>query len=203
MGFRIAALLFALGLTVVGCAISEVEKEEKKANLANIFSESTKNTIPVKGADIPESAVTSPVKGSDLPLGPTRIYTDSEKKELTCLARNMYFEAATEGFEGWVAVANTTMNRVKSDKFPNTICKVVYDRYQFSWTIKDRNTKPADKKIYEDIYSVATLVYNNKIGDLSGGATYYHATYIKEPWWVKGEKLVHTVTIGLHKFYRE
>jgi spore germination cell wall hydrolase CwlJ-like protein len=193
--FRVLALVYALTLTIVGCALTESEdssaKEKLKVNLDQVMTE---QIVP------PARRIKEQVK---VALNNEREYTPEELKELTCLARNMYFEAATEGFEGWVAVANATINRVNSPKFPDTICKVVYDKYQFSWTINDRYTKPRDKKLFNNIYSVAKMVYNGVIGDLSEGATYYHATYIKTPYWVKGENLKHTVTIGLHKFYKE
>ena len=43
------------------------------------------------------------------------------EKHLTCLAKNIYFEAATEPFEGKVAVAQVTINRANSGKFPEDI----------------------------------------------------------------------------------
>ena len=65
--------------------------------------------------------------------------------ERECLADNIYFEARNQGFAGWVAVAQVTLNRVRDDRFPNTICEVVKqgltyesgfpirDKCQFSW----------------------------------------------------------------------
>ena len=65
--------------------------------------------------------------------------------ETECLAENIYFEARNQGFAGWVAVAQVTLNRVRDDRFPNTICEVVKqgltyesgfpirDKCQFSW----------------------------------------------------------------------
>lgn len=63
------------------------------------------------------------------------------EKELECLAKNIYYEAGTEPFEGKVAVAQVTINRTKSKDFPKDICAVVYERNivynkvicQFSW----------------------------------------------------------------------
>ena len=58
-------------------------------------------------------------------------------REVDCLAQNMYFEAGIESKAGKLAVAEVTMNRVKSSEFPNTVCEVVYQRTkytcQFSW----------------------------------------------------------------------
>lgn len=131
------------------------------------------------------------------------VLTRDDFKQIECLARNIYFEAAIEQQDGWIAVANVTLNRVKNKKWPNTICEVVYQPKQFSWTIKDKDTEPYDKNLYRDIYSVATLVYNGTLRDITDGSTYYHATYIKTPWWVKKGNLTKVDTIGQHIFYKE
>ena len=64
--------------------------------------------------------------------------------DLTCLAGNIYFEARGEPLAGQYAVAEVTMNRVASARFPGTVCEVVHEkrwdtsrqRYvgAFSWT---------------------------------------------------------------------
>ena len=59
-------------------------------------------------------------------------------KQLACLTKNIYYEAATESYEGKLAVAQVTINRANNPNFPSTICGVVYQRTlgtcQFSWT---------------------------------------------------------------------
>jgi N-acetylmuramoyl-L-alanine amidase len=45
----------------------------------------------------------------------------------------IHHEAKGESLEGQIAVANVVLNRVKSNKFPNTVCGVVKQRGQFSW----------------------------------------------------------------------
>jgi len=64
----------------------------------------------------------------------TVTYTEINK-EIKCLADNIYFEARNESVKGQVAVASVTKNRVKSKHYPNTICKVVWEHRQFSWTL--------------------------------------------------------------------
>ena len=46
-------------------------------------------------------------------------------KEIYCLAANSYFEARGEPFDGKIAVAQVVINRVKSNKYPNSLCKVI------------------------------------------------------------------------------
>ena len=50
------------------------------------------------------------------------------ERQLDCLAKNIYHEAASEPFEGKVAVAQVTMNRAESGKFPRDVCGVVYQK---------------------------------------------------------------------------
>ena len=68
-------------------------------------------------------------------------------RELDCLTRNIYWEAANEPFEGKVGVAQVTLNRVESGKFANSVCAVVYQKNvfyekvvcQFSWFCESGN----------------------------------------------------------------
>jgi spore germination cell wall hydrolase CwlJ-like protein len=46
-------------------------------------------------------------------------------KELACLARNIFFEAANEPEEGMVAVGLVTLNRTTDGRFKSTVCGVV------------------------------------------------------------------------------
>ena len=62
----------------------------------------------------------------------------SERDE-QCLARNIYYEAATESEEGKAAVGIVTINRVKEGRYGgNTICAVVNARTVF---VKTREVK--------------------------------------------------------------
>jgi hypothetical protein len=69
------------------------------------------------------------------------VSASDKAKQLECLTRNIYYEAASEPFEGKVAVAQVTLNRVESGNFANTVCGVVYEKNvvyqkvicQFSW----------------------------------------------------------------------
>lgn len=50
------------------------------------------------------------------------------KKDIECLARNIFHEAANESEEGKAAVGIVTINRVKDSRFGKTICDVVHQR---------------------------------------------------------------------------
>ena len=128
------------------------------------------------------------------------------EKSLDCLAMNVYREAGHESFEGKVAVAQVTLNRVNSNKFPRDVCAVVYQKSrftervicQFSWYCdsKHRN-RPVDDEAYEESYKVAKMVFleNFRLESIKD-ALYYHADYVHPNW-----KLKRITKIGTHIFY--
>ena len=127
-------------------------------------------------------------------------------RELECLALNIYFEARGEPHEGQAAVAHVVLNRVADDRFPGTVCAVVQqggketEDCQFSWwcdRLGDRPKHKADWKLARDI---APIVYWGWGEDLTGGALWYHAIYVKAYWRGQYEK---GPTIGNHIFYRD
>lgn len=124
------------------------------------------------------------------------------QKQIDCLAKNIYYEAAHEPKDGWMAVGLVTMNRVKSGNYADDVCGVVYQKtgrtYQFSWVGLKKLSK-INSSIYDDIIDLATNIYMNhdRLKDITGGATFYHADYVKPGW-----KLEKTKHIGQHIFYR-
>jgi spore germination cell wall hydrolase CwlJ-like protein len=134
------------------------------------------------------------------------VSVDSVKKDLECLALNIYREAGHEPFEGKVAVAQVTLNRVADAKFPNTVCGVVYEKTavyskvicQFSWycDANHRNRK-INEMAYADSYAVAKKVYLEGFRlDGLNNAMYYHADYVSPNW-----RLERITKIGAHIFY--
>jgi spore germination cell wall hydrolase CwlJ-like protein len=129
---------------------------------------------------------------------------ENKTRQLECLARNIYHEAATEPFEGKVAVAQVTMNRVDSGKFGRDVCETVYQRNmigcQFSWVCTGvSKIKPVYAKLYAESEEVAkkVLFENFRLPGIRT-AMYYHADYINPGW--KKPKLTQ---IGHHIFYKE
>jgi len=129
------------------------------------------------------------------------------EREIKCLALNIYFEARGEPQNGQFAVAAVTMNRVKSHRFPNTVCKVVWQRRQFSWTHDGKSDRPRDKKAWRQAKDLAELVYSkylhfqektNGAWDITQGALHYYSTSISQPYWAK-EKVA-SISIGRHMF---
>ena len=137
--------------------------------------------------------------------------TADAKKEIECLAENIYFEAAYEPEKGKIAVAFVTLNRVKSKHFENDICGVVKQKTggvcQFSWYCEERPKAMSYAKVltntnnplYNDIRNLAIYVYANYdlLTDPTYGALFYHADYVNPKW----RNMEQTAVIGRHIFY--
>jgi spore germination cell wall hydrolase CwlJ-like protein len=133
--------------------------------------------------------------------------TEDAKKQVTCLAENIYFEAGHEPIEGQKAVAFVTLNRVQSG-YADDICGVVKQKTgntcQFSWycdhTFTSRSLTMKQTPLYNEILQLATNVFLNfdRMKDVTNGATYYHADYVKPGW----TKLKKETQIGRHIFYK-
>ena len=131
-----------------------------------------------------------------------------DRRNLACLARNVYFEARGEPTAGQYAVAEVTMNRKASGRYPDTVCGVVYQkswdplrgRYvgAFSWTEFDVLPTPRGEQ-WLQAWEVAEAVYYGREPPVLDGAMYFHAVYIK-PDWAKRKKPL--ARIGGHIFYR-
>ena len=121
-------------------------------------------------------------------------------KAKTCLAMNIYHEARGESIAGQIAVAQVTMNRVEHKSWPDTVCEVVYQKKQFSWTHTIKDTTPYENDAWETAKSIASSVYNDQEDDYVHGAVFYHADYVT-PYWAKSYEEV--TRIGTHIFYRK
>ena len=127
--------------------------------------------------------------------------------QLDCLARNIYYEAGYEPFEGKVAVAQVTINRAESGQFPSDICRVVYQKNivyekvlcQFSWYCETATIKkPMNGPAYTESMEVAkkVLLEGFRLPSIKD-ALYFHGDYINPGW--KRERVA---KIGRHIFYK-
>ena len=119
---------------------------------------------------------------------------------LDCLALNIYHEARGESKQGQIAVGHVTLNRVRSKKYPNSICEVVYQHKQFSWTHDKISNVPKDQRLYKRIRDLSSKILRGKYKDPTNGAIHFHAKKCR-PYWVN--KVKKTVTIGNHIFYKK
>ena len=134
------------------------------------------------------------------------VTAEKRNAQLECLARNIYYEAGNQPFEGKVAVAQVTLNRVESGLFPNDVCKVIYQKNvvyekvlcQFSWYCTNPGRPPKNAAMYKESEIVArqVLLEGFRLPSLKE-ALYYHADYVNPKW--NKEKVA---KIGQHIFYK-
>ncbi len=127
--------------------------------------------------------------------------------EIECLALNIYFEARSEPDAGRLAVGHVVMNRVSDDRYPGKVCAVVRqggekvrNRCQFSWWCDGRSDRPRDRRAWGQSKAIATRIYWGLSEDITEGALWYHAVYVRPTW---RKILVPGRTIGRHIFYRD
>ena len=116
-------------------------------------------------------------------------------QEFDCLVRNVYQEARSEPYKGKLAVALVTINRTKSERFPSTMCGVVYQKSQFSWTKNYSKVKvnPVQWQQSKDA-AIEAYMNNNILGNFY--ATHFHNISVNPKW-----KLRKIAQIGNHIFY--
>lgn len=100
-------------LTIAEEAAGEVVDSVREAQEEALYEEAQ-----VSGeTENPETTTSAPVSA-----------TSDEAYLLACM---VYVESGAESYEGQLAVANVIMNRVRSDRFDNTIAEVIYAPGQF------------------------------------------------------------------------
>lgn len=138
-----------------------------------------------------------------------KILKDHQEQELRCLAKNIFYEAGGESFDGKLAVAQVTVNRANNGNFPDTICGVVKQKSswqgrivcQFSWfcTYKSSAPIPKESERYQESLKAARQVLLEGLGlKHLKDALYFHATHVNPNW---GK--VRVARIGNHIFYRD
>jgi len=130
-----------------------------------------------------------------------------------CLALNLYFEARDQPVVGQLAVGFSTMNRVKDERYPDTVCEVVKQakyhawdmenpirhKCQYSWFCDGMSDVPTNDKAMLEATILAANIFYGRVTDISNGATHYHATYVN-PYWA--DHMTVLFRIDDHIFYR-
>ena len=135
-----------------------------------------------------------------------------DPKELDCMSKNIYFEAAIESTAGKIAVGQVVLNRMNSKYYPDTVCEVVKqgrhyangfpvrDRCQFSWYCDGKHDEPYPGQLWKKSQDIAKFMLTSGYEvDITDGALNYHADYIPDPRWAKHKNK--TVKIDRHIFY--
>jgi spore germination cell wall hydrolase CwlJ-like protein len=147
-------------------------------------------------------ALLLPLKAQQQTLSEAQQVASDIGQQVMCMAKNIYYEAATESYEGKLAVAQVTMNRVNNPDFPKTVCGVVYQKvnntYQFSWVGMATQTVKNQYAWEESMIVARKALTEHKLHDIlyRTKSLNYHNTSVSPGW-----NLKRVAKIGNHIFY--
>ena len=151
-----------------------------------------------------------------------------DQREVTCLARNIYFETRDQSVTSQSAVAMVTLNRVRDTTEPDVaaafgsprpvpasfggraagpVCRVIYQQAQFSWTATSKGrahrmeqAADFDPAAWTRAVTIAALALTGHLDDPTQGARYFysHDELRRPPSWTAG--MVETAQHGDHTF---
>jgi spore germination cell wall hydrolase CwlJ-like protein len=186
-------------------------------------------TKMVMGAAVALLALASSKAASDEISGQAIVTLDQiaemkKEEDSKCLAEALIFEAGNQPIVGKLAVAEVILNRMRSKRYPNSICEVVHEGPTYKWfedvhnkivPVKNRcqfsyycDGKSDDltpfyrTKTWDDVTKVVVYMMHRTspyISNLLDGATHYHADYVDPKW---SRTLTKVVQIDNHIFYK-
>lgn len=120
--------------------------------------------------------------------------------ESSCLTEALYHEARSEGYSGMVAVGLVVKHRVLSPLYPNSICEVIEQPYQFSYKHELDDLTMHEVDVILTVERAAEAVLSSSPTPSWGeyAPTSYHTTAIS-PYWA--DSMVEMFTVGNHVFY--
>ena len=140
-----------------------------------------------QGLALQETAQTSPTRSYSYR------YTD---KDRDCLQRAIFFEANRSSREGMVGVGTVVMNRLKSGKHGDTICKVVGAPRQFAPGVL---TRKMDSTALPDVTEAADAVLHGERHPKMKDAMFFHAAGLK----FKYKDMHYVAVAGGNAFYEK
>ena len=178
-------------------------------------AEALASATPAQGDDTPVEASLAPEPLPNATLVPRSdghgnyaalLGGEHGVRERKCLAEAVYFESRSEPEDGQAAVAQVVLNRATSGLYPASICGVVYQNRthykacQFSFACEGKSLKVNEPEAWRTATRIADAVLEGKtyLSDV-GGATHYHAKYVRPGW---ARRLVKMDVIGHHVFYK-
>ncbi len=119
-------------------------------------------------------------------------------RETECLAASVYFESKGEPLEGQLAVAEVVINRAESGRFASSICKVVFQKGQFSF-VRGGGFPPIKKSghFWREAVAIAQIAMNEAWESRASNALFFHARRVSPNW-----NRTRVAQLGNHIFYR-
>ena len=120
---------------------------------------------------------------------------------LMCLATAVFFEARGEPIDAQTFVAEVVINRVNDDRYPDTVCNVVFEDRQFSFTHDGQSDDITSYNTFFDAEAQTTAILIAKqalAGETSITSTHYHTVSVSPAW---RDAYALDGTYGTHVFY--
>lgn len=123
----------------------------------------------------------------------TYTYTSKDRE---CLERAMFFESARSSRSGLVAVGTVVMNRLVSEKYPETICGIVGQKNQFAPGVMSR---AMNSKALPDVKEAADSVLKGERHPNLKNAMFFHTAGLKFPY----GNMHYVLVAGGNSFYEK
>lgn len=195
---RILAGTFAICLASgSGVALVAAQAEPVAAGIAAPAVLETEFPAAAAGPSAEPPAAPAAVAPPPRPPEPAREpvrRTGVSEAELTCLTRVILYEAGAESRAGQLAVAQVVLNRMRSGRFPRTICGVINQRGQFSAI---RGFHPPRNARWNRARRLAEAALGGQRAPGIGNAMFFHAAHVRP---FSGRTRV--ARLGNHIFYR-
>ena len=124
-----------------------------------------------------------------------------DTKDIRCLAYSIFREAGNQKEKDQYAVGQVHMNRLKEGSWGKTMCKVVFAKAQFSWTLESKAVSWSERqeKHFTQI-AEGLMIDGFHVKKLaSDKILHYHATYVNPKWAKQGQMVA---VAGDHVFYK-
>jgi spore germination cell wall hydrolase CwlJ-like protein len=199
-----ACLLSATGFAAAQAEIFTADAEAATPTTALPASPPAPVVQPAEASEPAPAAAAAPA-APDAPVSapqpaarpaPAAATGAAPDRELACLAKVILYEAGSEPRAGQLAVAQVVMNRVRSPRFPNTLCGVIYQRGQFA---SIRSFSPPRDARWRRALTLAASVRAGSAAPVVGNALYFHATRVSPAF---AQSRPRVARIGGHIFYR-
>lgn len=197
---RTLLMLFYLSVSAtLVCIVSLITIEYSKPPITAGSYGEPHYILPKNKIDFSEGEFLKIGQASNLTFTLSEARTVSHK-EMQCLAKNIYHEARGEGIAGMMGVAQVTLNRADTQyRGKKTLCGVVHDTHQFSWTQDIQKTKKLNKTSWQQSQHIAQLVLLGvRIKEIED-SIYFHSHKIKSPHWTRNLPI--NKTIGQHVYF--
>lgn len=121
------------------------------------------------------------------------------EREVQCLARNIFYESASEPEEGKVAVGIVTLNRTADPRFPSDVCGVVRQKTLFTRTkivVKETPGLFGSKKVQE------TKTVTTPVCQFSWNCHAVKKPREDDPRWIQSQAIARELADGGYEQYR-